>query len=69
VARLLDGLDALLTRNRALLTDPEVAALHVELIAAEVEHEMTIARSAVRCARVHRPMDVEGCPSTSIESS
>ena len=47
-ARLLDGLQALLSRHRALLGGREVAGPHVELIAAEVAHEVAIARAALR---------------------
>lgn len=54
-ARLLDGLESLLQRNRALLVEPEVGELHVELIAAEVAHELAIARAALR----HSPTSID----------
>lgn len=47
-ARLLDGLEALLTRHRALLVEPDISALHAELIAAEVAHELELARAALQ---------------------
>lgn len=49
-SRLLDGLESLLERNRALLVEPDAGALHVDLIAAEVAHELEIARAALRRA-------------------
>jgi len=66
-ARLLDGLESLLERNRALLGDPDAGALHVELIAAEVAHELAIARAALRRApalQPPRPTGPAGAPST-----
>ncbi|GEL23657.1 hypothetical protein PSU4_26110 [Pseudonocardia sulfidoxydans NBRC 16205] len=47
-ARLLDGLESLLTRHRALLVEPDISALHAELIAAEVAHELELARAALQ---------------------
>ncbi|MGD9987400.1 hypothetical protein [Pseudonocardia sp.] len=47
-ARLLDGLEALLVRHRALLVEPDISALHAELIAAEVAHELQRARAALQ---------------------
>lgn len=47
-ARLLDSLESLLTRHRALLVEPDISALHAELIAAEVAHELETARAALR---------------------
>lgn len=48
--RLLDRLEALVARHRALAPQsPEDRGLHAELIAAEVAHELALARSeAVR---------------------
>ncbi|MFP5020665.1 hypothetical protein [Pseudonocardia phyllosphaerae] len=49
-ARLLDGLEALVRRHRALAHDTS-GPLHVELITAEVAQQLAIARTAPR----HRP--------------
>ncbi|MCE3551367.1 hypothetical protein LWC33_07870 [Pseudonocardia sp. RS11V-5] len=45
--RLLEGLDALVRRHRALLSVGS-GTLHAELITAEVAHELAVARSALR---------------------
>ncbi|MDN5916174.1 MAG: hypothetical protein L0I76_13910 [Pseudonocardia sp.] len=46
--RLLDGLEALVARHRALAPQsPEERGLHAELITAEVAHELAMARSAL----------------------
>jgi hypothetical protein len=49
--RLLDSLEDLVRRHRALAlqesSDGQKAALHAELIAAEVAHELAMARSAL----------------------
>lgn len=49
--RLLDSLEDLVRRHRALALqescDVQKAALHAELIAAEVAHELAMARSAM----------------------
>lgn len=45
--RLLDGLDALVRRHRALAHD-DAAPLHAELITAEVAIELAVARRALR---------------------
>jgi hypothetical protein len=49
--RLLDSLEELVRRHRALAlqesSDGQKAALHAELIAAEVAHELAMARSAL----------------------
>jgi hypothetical protein len=49
--RLLDSLEDLVRRHRALAlqesSDRQKAALHAELIAAEVAHELAMARSAL----------------------
>jgi hypothetical protein len=46
--RLLTSLEDLVRRHRALgLQSAEQAALHAELIAAEVAHELAVARSAL----------------------
>ncbi|MCF7553428.1 hypothetical protein [Pseudonocardia sp. WMMC193] len=48
VTRLLDSLEDLVTRHRALSGDPYQVDLHAELIAAEVAHELSVTRSALR---------------------
>lgn len=48
VSRLLDSLEDLVTRHRALAGDPTQVDLHAELIAAEVAHELSVTRSALR---------------------
>jgi hypothetical protein len=46
--RLLDSLENLVRRHRALgLHAADESALHAELIAAEVAHELAVARSAL----------------------
>jgi hypothetical protein len=50
VDRLLDALEDLVARHRALAGNPEQVALHAELIAAEVAHELAVTRSALRRA-------------------
>jgi hypothetical protein len=46
--RLLDSLENLVRRHRALgLHAADESALHAELIAAEVAHELAVARSAM----------------------
>lgn len=46
--RLLDSLETLVARNRALASrSPEDSGLHAELITAEVAHELAMARSAL----------------------
>ncbi|MFR9802212.1 hypothetical protein ACL02T_07885 [Pseudonocardia sp. RS010] len=50
VDRLLDALEDLVVRHRALAGDPEQVDLHAELIAAEVAHELSVTRSALRRA-------------------
>ncbi|SHK49570.1 hypothetical protein SAMN05443637_10726 [Pseudonocardia thermophila] len=44
---LLDGLEALIQRHRGLHTD-DGDALHAELVAAEVAHQLAITRSALQ---------------------
>ena len=46
-ARLLDGLEALVRRHRALAHD-DSTPLHVELITAEVAQQLAVARTALR---------------------
>jgi hypothetical protein len=46
--RLLDALESLVERHRALALHPDETGLHAELIAAEVAHELAVARSALR---------------------
>ena len=47
--RLLDGLEALVARHRALAPQsPDDRGLHAELITAEVAHELAMARAALR---------------------
>jgi hypothetical protein len=46
--RLLDALESLVERHRALALRPDAEGLHAELIAAEVAHELSVARSALR---------------------
>ena len=47
--RLLTSLEDLVHRHRALAgADAQQAALHAELIAAEVAHELAVARSALQ---------------------
>ena len=54
--QLLEALDQLVTRHRALALHDEHIELHAELIAAEVAHQLAMARSALhrhpslRCA-------------------
>jgi hypothetical protein len=48
VTRLLDSLEDLVTRHRALAGDPSQVELHAELIAAEVAHELSVTRAALR---------------------
>ena len=48
VTRLLDSLEDLVTRHRALAGDASEVELHAELIAAEVAHELSVTRSALR---------------------
>ncbi len=48
VDRLLTALDALVRRHRALALHGEYVELHAELIAAEVAHELSVARSALQ---------------------
>lgn len=49
VDRLLDGLEALVARHRALTSQaPEEQGLQTELIGAEVAHELAIAQAALR---------------------
>lgn len=43
--RLLDALERLVQRHRALALHSEHAALHAELIAAEVAHQLATARN------------------------
>src|SRR5690349_1693678 len=50
VDRLLDALEDLVARHRALAGDPDQVDLHAELIAAEVAHELSVTRSALRRA-------------------
>jgi hypothetical protein len=46
--RLLNSLEQLVHRHRALAAaDEQLTALHAELIAAEVAHELAVARSAL----------------------
>lgn len=45
---LLSALEALVRRHRALALDQDDVDLHAELIAAEVAHELAIARSALQ---------------------
>jgi hypothetical protein len=47
VDRLLTALDALVRRHRGLALHGEYVELHAELIAAEVAHELSVARSAL----------------------
>ncbi len=52
--RLLNSLEDLVRRHRAFgLQTAEESALHAELIAAEVAHELAVARSALHR---HRPL-------------
>ena len=46
--QLLGALDELVTRHRALALHDEHVELHAELIAAEVAHQLALARSALR---------------------
>ncbi len=46
--RLLSALEALVRRHRALALQRDDLDLHVELIAAEVAHELAITRSALQ---------------------
>src|SRR5689334_24218089 len=50
VDRLLDALEDLVARHRALAGNPAQVDLHAELIAAEVAHELAVTRSALRRA-------------------
>lgn len=45
--RLLAALDALVRRHRALALHSEHGQLHAELIAAEVAHQLALARTAL----------------------
>jgi uncharacterized protein (DUF1778 family) len=45
--QLLEALDQLVTRHRALALHDEHIELHAELIAAEVAHQLAMARSAL----------------------
>jgi hypothetical protein len=52
VDRLLDSLDELVWRHRSLaLRGDQYAGMHTELIAAEVAHELAMARSALNQQR------------------
>lgn len=44
---LLTSLEALVRRHRALVLDHDPDALHAELIAAEVAHQLAVTRSAL----------------------
>ena len=46
--QLLEALDHLVTRHRALALYDEHIELHAELIAAEVAHQLAMTRSALR---------------------
>jgi hypothetical protein len=46
--QLLESLDQLVTRHRALALHDEHIELHAELIAAEVAHQLAMTRSALR---------------------
>ncbi|MEK6438478.1 MULTISPECIES: hypothetical protein [unclassified Pseudonocardia] len=48
VDRLLDSLEDLVVRHRALAGDDQQVELHAELIAAEVAHELSVTRSALK---------------------
>ncbi|MCW0212072.1 MAG: hypothetical protein OJJ54_01840 [Pseudonocardia sp.] len=48
VDRLLDSLQDLVVRHRALVGDDQQVELHAELIAAEVAHELSVTRSALK---------------------
>ena len=48
VDRLLNSLEDLVARHRALSGNPDQVQLHAELIAAEVAHELEVTRSALR---------------------
>ena len=45
---LLDALEGLVRRHRAMAPDPEYGDLHAELIAAEVAQELAVTRSALQ---------------------
>ncbi|GAA1863828.1 hypothetical protein GCM10009836_50220 [Pseudonocardia ailaonensis] len=47
VDNLLDSLEDLVVRHRALAGDPAQVELHAELIAAEVAHALSVTRSAL----------------------
>jgi len=47
VENLLDSLESLVVRHRALAGDAEQVELHAELIAAEVAHALSVTRSAL----------------------
>lgn len=57
--QLLGSLDALVTRHRALALHDEHIDLHAELIAAEVAHQLALARSALRRHPQVRPMSTD----------
>ena len=46
--QLLESLDQLVTRHRALALHDEHIELHAELIAAEVAHQLAMTRNALR---------------------
>ena len=48
VDRLLTSLEHLVLRHRALAADGPDTALHVELVAAEIAHELALTRSDLR---------------------
>ena len=50
VDRLLTSLEQLVRRHRALAADGADTALHVELVAAEIAHELALTRSDLRRA-------------------
>ena len=54
VNALLTALENLVRRHRALSSDGSHQALHAELIAAEVQHELAVARSAQRRVPLRR---------------
>ena len=49
-SRLLDGLESIVRRHSVLDLSGGLGTLHAELIAAEVAHELSLARSALRLA-------------------
>lgn len=56
-SRLLDGLEAIVRRHSVLDVSGGLGNLHAELIAAEVAHELSLARSALRLAPPIPPGD------------